>query len=162
MTLSHLHITSQCLQLVWLSVTSSPPFVVANPGEWFIYQIGCHPWGKVVRCSEVFCCNNQTDSSPPLHPPPYPLPPPLTDNPSELGNSPEPCRGDGVQREPEWEAHIVHDGTPAAPARRHNSQGHGELGQRTSELPTVRASRGKGESFQKCLSVYANSMWNLL
>lgn len=68
------------------------------------------------------------------------------DNPSEFGNSPEPCRGGGVQREPEWEAHIVHHGTPPAPAWRHNSQGHGELGQRTSRLPTGRAGwekRGK-------------------
>lgn len=32
---------------------------------------------------------------------------PLTDNPSEFGDSPEPCGGGGVRREPEREAHIV-------------------------------------------------------
>lgn len=32
---------------------------------------------------------------------------PLTDNPSEFGDSPEPCGGGGVRRVPEHEAHIV-------------------------------------------------------
>lgn len=40
----------------------------------------------------------------------------------------------------------MHGGTPAAPARRHNSQGHGELGQRTCRLPTARAGSAKKEA----------------
>lgn len=42
-------------------------------------------------------------------------------------------------------------GTPPAPAQRHNSQGHGELGQRTSKLPTVRAGGEKEGKFPECL-----------
>lgn len=126
--LSHLHITSHCLlQLVWLFITtSSRASHCSRPirGKWFIS--GRLSWGKEVRCFGAVLWQRERS-------------PARMDNPSEFGNSPEPCRGGGVQREPEWEAHIVHRRTPPAPARRHNSQGHGELGQRTSRLPTVRA-----------------------
>lgn len=142
--LSHLHTTSHCLlQLVWLFITtSSQASHCSRPiQESDLYPVDClegRKWdvwsGSVVTCTRS---------------------PTRMDNPSELGNSPEPCRGGGVQREPEWEAHIVHRGTPPAPAWRHNSQGHGELGQRTSKLPTVRAGWGKKGKVSK-VSVW---MW---
>lgn len=150
---SHLHITSHCLlQLVWLFITTSSwgSFCSRPTQEGDLYPVGRHEGVEEVRCSVQFCGN--------AHAPPL-----ARTNPSEFGNSPEPCRGGGVQREPEWEAHIVHCGTPPAPARRHNSQGHGELGQRTSRLPTGRAGWEKKEGkFPKCLHLCERGWWNVL
>lgn len=130
--------TSHCLsQLVTLSITSSQASIVASQSRNVIY---IRP-AAMGEGSEMF-------GAVPYY---HACSPTRTDNPLEFGNSPEPCRGGGVLREPEWEAHIVHRRTPPAPARRHNSQGHGELGQRTSKPPTGRAGweKKKRQSFQR-------------
>lgn len=59
-------------------------------------------------------------------PPPSPANHPPMDNPSEFGDPPEPGGGGGSlsERRTLWRR-----GTPAAPACRHDSQGHAELGQ---------------------------------